>query len=91
MRQWARREREILERAVHAVAEQAAKADGLVDEVLAAGASESDPITIHAKMLRLELLRVKAELERELGTLVLNCTACGMEVRWFQALAWQTT
>jgi len=35
------------------VAEQAAKADDLVDEVLDAGLDGSHPITVHAKMLRL--------------------------------------
>jgi hypothetical protein len=45
----ARQEREILEHAVHAVTEQAAKADDLVDLVLAAGAGASDPIVVHAK------------------------------------------
>jgi len=59
----ARREREILEHAVHAVAEQAAKADDLIDEAKAAGGGDH-PVTVHAKMLRLELLKVKADLER---------------------------
>ena len=36
----ARREREILEHAVHTVAEQAAKADELVDEAKAAGGGD---------------------------------------------------
>jgi hypothetical protein len=31
---------------------------------------------------RLELLNVKADLERELGGLVLHCTACGLGVHW---------
>jgi len=31
-------------------------------------------------MLPLELLNVKADLERELGRLVLHCTACGLDV-----------
>jgi hypothetical protein len=35
---------------------------------------------LQAKMLRLELLNVKADLERSLGDLVLHCTACGLEV-----------
>jgi hypothetical protein len=61
------REREVLENAVHPVTEQAAKADDLVDEVLDTGLGGSHPLTVHAKMLRLELLNVKAELERELG------------------------
>jgi hypothetical protein len=54
----ARRERDILERAVHTIAEQAAKADDLVDEAKAAGGGDH-PVTVHAKMLRLELLKVK--------------------------------
>lgn len=62
-----RRERDVLERAVHAVADQAAKADNLVDEATAAGGPDH-PVTIAAKQLRLELLNVKAELERELAT-----------------------
>jgi hypothetical protein len=40
------------------------------------------PVTIVAKQVRLELVKVKADFERELGTLVLNCTPCGMEVHW---------
>ena len=59
----ARREHEILEHAVHTIAEQAAKADELVDEAKAAGGGDH-PVTVHAKMLRLELLKVKADLER---------------------------
>ena len=39
----ARRERDILERAVHTIAEQAAKADDLVDEAIAVGHGRSDP------------------------------------------------
>jgi hypothetical protein len=37
--------------------------------------------------VRLELLKVKADLERELGKLVLNCTACGVEVHWVQGIS----
>ena len=40
----ARKEREILEHAVHSVAEQAAKADDLVDEARAAGGGDP-PVT----------------------------------------------
>jgi hypothetical protein len=29
---------------------------------------------------------VKGNLERELAKLVLNCTACGMEVHWVQGI-----
>ncbi|HEY3212091.1 MAG TPA: hypothetical protein VGL16_02630 [Actinomycetota bacterium] len=67
-----RREREILERAVRVVAEQATKADTLVDETIDVGHGQSDPLVIHAKMLRLELLTVKADLERELEDFSLN-------------------
>jgi hypothetical protein len=55
----AQRERAILEGAVHAVAEQARKADDLVGEATAAGGPDH-PVTVQAKMLRLELLNVKA-------------------------------
>jgi hypothetical protein len=37
-------------------------------------------------MLRLELLKVKAELERELETWVLDCTDCGREVHCVSGL-----
>jgi hypothetical protein len=69
----ARREREILEHAVRTVAEQAVKADELVDEAKAAGGG-NHPVMVHAKTLRLELLKVKADLERELEDFVLNCS-----------------
>jgi hypothetical protein len=82
----ARRDREILEHTVRVVIEQAARADELVDEAKAAGGG-NHPVTVHAKMLRLELLKVKADLERELGTWVLDCTACGMEVHWVQGIS----
>jgi hypothetical protein len=62
------------------------KADALVDEALAAGLDGSHPLTVHTKMLRLELLQVKAELERELGTLVLHCSDCGRIVQWVPGL-----
>ena len=83
----ARREREILERSVHAIAEQAVKADDLVDELLAAGADASATIVVHARILRLELLKLKGDLERELAKLVLNCTTCGQEVHWVQGIS----
>lgn len=43
-------------------------------------------MTVHAKLLRLELLKVKADLERELGQLVLNCSDCGRTVHWVSGL-----
>jgi hypothetical protein len=81
----ARRERGILERAVHTIAEQDVKADNLVDEAKAAGGGDH-PVTVHAKMLRLELLKVKADLERELETWSPNCTKCGLVVHWVSGL-----
>ena len=81
----ARRERDVLEHAVHTIAGQAAKADDLVDEAKAAGGGDH-PVTVHAKMLRLELLKVKADLERELETWSLNCTKCGLDVHWVGGL-----
>jgi hypothetical protein len=82
-----RRERDILERAVHAVAEQAQKANDIVDEAHAAGLDGSHPVTLQAKMLRLELLNVKADLERELGRLVLYCSNRGLDVHWVSGLS----
>ena len=55
----ARREREILEQAVRTVAEQAVKANELSTKRRLPGGDH--PVTVHAKMLRLELLKVKAE------------------------------
>jgi hypothetical protein len=81
-----RRERDILEHAVHTIAEQAAKADELVDEAIEVGHGRSDPLVVHAKMLRLELLKVKADLERELEDVVLDCSKCGLDVHWVSGL-----
>lgn len=53
-------DREILERAVAAVAEQASETDALVDEAVEIGLGGSAPLAIHAKMIRQGLLRVKA-------------------------------
>jgi len=82
----ARREREILEHAVRTIAEQAVKADELVDEAIDVGHGRSDPLVTHTKMLRLELLNVKADLERELEDFSLNCTKCGLDVHWVSGL-----
>lgn len=81
-----RRVREVLEHAVQVVSEQASAADALVDEALAAGLDGSHPVTLQAKLLRLELLKGKADLERELGHPVLDCTDCGRTVHWVAGL-----
>jgi hypothetical protein len=78
----ATRDRDILERAVRAISEQAANTIKVVDETMEAGLAADHLVTVAAKMLRLELLKTKAELERGLSDFVLNCTACGMEVHW---------
>ena len=82
----ARDERDIHERAVHAISEQAAAAGAVVDEAFKAGLDGSHPLTLQAKMLRLELFKVKADLERELGQLVLDCSKCGRLVHWVSGL-----
>ena len=63
----ARHKRDILECAVQAVADQAKKTSAIVDEARNANLDGSHPVTLQAKMLRLEILNVKADLERELG------------------------
>jgi len=76
-------------RAVRVVTEKAARADDLVDEAIDVRHGRSDPLVTHAKMLRLELLNVKAELERELEDFVLNCRKCGLDVHWVAGLGTQ--
>jgi hypothetical protein len=46
----------------------------------------SHPVGLGAKMLRLELLRLKADLDRELGQLVLDCSTWGRRVHWVAGL-----
>ncbi len=57
------------------------------DEAMNSGLAADRPIPVGAKMLRLELLKTKAELERSLSELVLDCTACGMEAHWVQGVS----
>lgn len=77
-----RTDRDILESAAKAVAAQAVKVDAVVAEAIDAGVDGSDPITVAAKIVRVELLRVKGELERQLARLVLHCRDCGRQVHW---------
>jgi hypothetical protein len=60
----ARREREILERSVHTTAGQAATPKA-VDESTEAGLAAVHSVSIAAKQVRPELLKMKADLERE--------------------------
>src|SRR4249920_2645694 len=82
-----RRERDILEDAVRRISEQAANTNKVIDEAMEAGLPADHPVTVAAKQVRLELLKVKADLERELGTWVLDCKACATEVHWVQGIS----
>jgi hypothetical protein len=57
----ARRERDILEHAVRSISEQAANTSKVVDEAMDAGLAPDHPVTLQAKPIRLELLKVKAD------------------------------
>jgi hypothetical protein len=58
----------------------------VIDEALAAGLAGDHPVTLQTKMLRLELLKVKKDLERELETFSMNCSSCGLDVHWVNGL-----
>jgi len=81
----ARREREILEQTVRTLAEQAAKADDLADDGKAAGGGDHQ-VTIHAKMLRLELLKVKADLDPSWRRGCRTAPSVGSDVCWVSGL-----
>jgi hypothetical protein len=83
------RQREVLERAIRRVTEQAAAADAIVDEAMEAGLDGSARIVVSTKMLRAELLSVKADLERELERLVLDCVVCLRTVHYVGGLGVQ--
>ena len=85
----ARRERDILERAVRAIAEQATKTNDLIDEVIEAA---SPPINLSRSQPRsaARTLETKAELQRGVSEFILDCITCGMEVHWVQASARRT-
>jgi hypothetical protein len=59
---------------------------GLVSLLLASTTALVIIFAVHAKMLRLELLKVKADLERELEDFSLTCSMCGLEVHWVSGL-----
>jgi hypothetical protein len=68
-------EREVLERAIQRITEQAANADAIVDEAVAAGLGPAHGSRQDAPCR--PLLSVKADVERELETIVLGCAVCG--------------
>ena len=57
-----------------------------MDEAIEVGHGRSDPLVVHAKMLRLEPLNVKADVGRELEDFSLNCSKCGLDVHWVSGL-----
>src|SRR4029450_6791315 len=79
-------EREVLEPAVRRVIEQAANTDATVDEAMVAGPDGSHKLVVSVKMIRAELLSVKADLERELERVVLDCVVCGRTVHYVGGL-----
>jgi len=84
----AQQEREILERAVRTLSEQAAAASAIADGALDASLDGTHSVMLQAKMLRLKLLKVKGDLERELEQLVLDCRDCGRTVHRVARPAW---
>jgi hypothetical protein len=79
-------ERRVLERAVQRVTEQAANANAIVDEAMDARLNGSEPFIVNIKRRRAELLSVKADLERELERLWLNCVVCGVPAHYVGGL-----
>jgi hypothetical protein len=74
-------EREILERTVHAIAERAKDAYRVVEEAHEVDPRDESGLTAAGKRLRMELLQTKAELERELGNVLLSCQRCNRRVQ----------
>jgi ATP-dependent protease HslVU (ClpYQ) peptidase subunit len=77
-----RKERDVLEEAVRAIAERAADAYALIEELAQAGVSPEHDLMNAAKRLRIELLTTKGEIERKLCELLLDCRACSRRVHW---------
>ena len=67
------------------VSEQAVNAESARRQAKAAGGGDHR-VTIHAKTLRLELLNVKADLQRKFENWSLNCTKCALDVHWVGGL-----
>ena len=77
----ARRERDILEHAVHTLAEQAAQGQRTRQEkAISVGHGRSCPLVTHAKMAAAGDLKVKADLERNLEDPVFDCSKCDLDV-----------
>jgi hypothetical protein len=75
-------DREILERTVHAIAARVRDAYRVVEEAHEVEPRDESRLVGAAKRLRMELLQTKAELERELGNVLLHCRRCNRRVHW---------
>jgi hypothetical protein len=68
------------------VTEEAANADAIVSEAIDSGLDGSTPLVVNMKVLRTELPSVKADVERELERVVLNCVVCGVPTHYVGGL-----
>jgi hypothetical protein len=74
-------EREVLERTLHAIADGARNASRVVEEAHEVDRRDESGLVAAAMRLRMELLQTKAELERELGRLLLHYRRCNRSVQ----------
>ena len=75
-------DREILERTVRAIADRARDANRVVEDAHAVDPKDDSGLVAAAKRLRIELLTMKGQLERELGRLLLHCRRCNRRGHW---------
>jgi hypothetical protein len=73
---------EVLERTVRAIADRARDAYRLIEEAHEVDPRDESGLVAEAKRLRIELLQTKAELERELGRLLLHSRRGNRRVHW---------
>jgi hypothetical protein len=66
---------------VKAISDKVRDAYALVDELHDAGIRAEHPAMVKAKTLRIEVLQIKADLERELGGWLLDCVVCKRRVQ----------
>jgi hypothetical protein len=64
------------------MAERVLDAYRLVDELHAAGFPADHPTMLAVKKMRVELLKIKGEIERELARWVEDCRRCNRRVHW---------
>jgi hypothetical protein len=78
-------ERDILERAVRTLSEQAAKASELVDEAKAAGGGDH-PVHRPREDAPARAPEGEGRPRAELEDFSLNCSRCGLDVHWVSGL-----